>query len=117
MTRHWMVGRLSMTCIATLWLAGCTTATHGNFVTSTYMEPQGAPVGDFLGKVAGESSQTWALYLFPMGDPPSTQDAIEDAKAQLAGTRYLTDMAIDNRSIVKFGYSLRVIKVEANAYR
>ena len=117
MTKREIVVRLSIACLAALWLTGCATATHGNFVPATHVEPEGTQAGDYLGKVVGESSQTWALYLFPVGEPPSTIEAIEDAKSRFAGTRYLTDMAIDNRFIVKFGYSLRVIKVEANAYR
>ena len=41
MTKPGIVGRLSIACLAALWLAGCATATHGNFVTATHVEPEG----------------------------------------------------------------------------
>jgi hypothetical protein len=96
---------------------GCATSNHGTFVTSTYLEPDTQYEGEFLGTVGGESRQTWVLYLFPRGEAPSTSKAIEDARSKFAGTRILSDVSIDNEIHWKLGYSIRVIQVEASAYR
>ena len=97
--------------------AGCATSHHGTFVASTYLDAGKDYQGEFLGAVSGESRQTWVLYLFPRGEAPSTSKAIEDAKSKIAGTKILTDVSIDNETHWKFGYSIRVIEVEASAYR
>ena len=102
---------------AIIFLSGCTTSNHGSFVTSSYIESGDKNKGEFAGKVVGESTQTWVLYIIPIGDAPSTSNAINDAKSKIEGTKYLTDISIDDRTYWKFGYSRWVIKVDANAYK
>ena len=99
-----------------LTLSSCATAQHGTFVASTYVDPtiRGAEV---VGKVSGESKQTWLLYILPIGKAPSTDEAIMDAKSKVEGTKYLTDLSIDDRTYWGFGYSEYVIEVKATASR
>lgn len=98
-------------------LAGCATSNHGSYIPVSYVSPGvSAEVSD-SGRVVGESRQTWALYVFPMDEAPSTTDAIDDAKSQVEGTQFLADMAIDDRWIWRIGYSVQVIRVEASAYK
>jgi hypothetical protein len=103
--------------LAIIMSAGCSTSNHGTFVTSSYMNSGAKYKGEFLGTVRGESRQTWILYLFPQGEPPSTSKAIQNAKSKFAGTKILTDVSIDDETHWKFGYSIRLIEVEANAYK
>lgn len=98
-------------------LSGCTTSQHGNFITSSYIEPSDESDSEFAGKVIGESTQMLILYFIPIGEAPSTNRAIIDAKSKVEGTKYLTDITIDDRTYWKFGYSKAAIKVEANAYK
>ena len=95
-------------------LSSCATSKHGTFVASTYVDPtiMGAEVA---GKVSGESAQTWFLYIFPIGNAPSTDEAIRDAKSKVEDAKYLTDLSIDDRNYWKFGYSEHVIEVKATA--
>lgn len=97
-----------------LILSSCATAQHGTFVASTYVDPTITGV-EVVGKVSGESKQTWLLYLFPIGETPSTDEAIMDAKSKVVGTRYLTDLSIDGRTYWGLGYSEYVIEVKATA--
>lgn len=100
--------------ISLLILTSCATSKHGTFVASTYVDP--AIVGEkIIGKVSGESRQTWFLYIFPVGKAPSTDDAIRDAKSKIEGTQYLTDLSIDDRNYFGFGYSEHAIEVQATA--
>lgn len=100
-----------------LTLCGCSTANHGTFVRSTYVEPGKNETGSFLGNVTGESSQTWVLYIFPSGEAPSTTKAISDAQSKITGTEYLVDLSIDDSMYWGIGYSRQVIKVEGKAYK
>lgn len=68
-----------------------------------------------MGKVSGESKQTWILYIFPIGKAPSTDEAIMDAKSKVEDTKYLTDLSIDDRTYWGVGYSEYVIEVKATA--
>jgi len=112
-----MKNYLLISLFAVLMLSNCATGNHGTFVTSTFVEPNNNFEKEFVGKVIGESSQTWFLYVFPIGKAPSTDNAISNAKSKIHGTKYLTDISIDDRIYWKFGYSKQVIKVEANAYK
>ena len=112
-----MKNNLLIFLIATLMISSCATGNHGTFVTSTHIEPENNYENKFVGKVNGESSQTWFLYVFPIGESPSTDKAISNAKAKIHGTKYLTDISVDDRTYWEFGYSKQVIKVEANAYK
>ncbi|MFT5727068.1 MAG: hypothetical protein ACI8PB_001200 [Desulforhopalus sp.] len=95
-------------------LSSCATSKHGTFVASTYVDP--AIIGEeVVGKVSGESKQTWLLYIFPIGKAPSTDEAIMDAKSKVEDTKYLTDLSIDDRTYWGFGYSEYVIEVKATA--
>ena len=98
-------------------LSSCSAANHGTFVTSTFFKPSEESAQEFVGRVVGESSQTWFLYLFPIGEAPTTNGAISNAKASIEGTKYLADMSIDNRTSWKIGYSKQIIRVEASAYK
>ncbi len=101
---------------AAIMLAGCATSHHGTFISSTYIE-SGSGCSKAVGKVSGESKQTWVLYIFPVGKAPSTDDAIRDAKSKIEGTEYLTDLAVDDRMYWKIGYSEQVIEVKATAHK
>jgi hypothetical protein len=57
------------------------------------------------------------LYLFPLGPAPSTDEAIKSAKDQYEGTKYLTDVSIDDRIKWEIGYSVQSITVDAMAHR
>ena len=98
-------------------LNSCATSNHGSFVSSTYIEPVPEAIHQEAGSVIGVSKQTWLLYVFPIGESPSTDDAISDAKSKIKGTRFLTDISIDDRTYWKFGYSEQVIEVKATAYK
>ena len=58
-----------------------------------------------------------ALYLFPLGKAPSTAEAKQAAREQYEGTKFLTDISIDDRTEWYFGYSIECIAAEATAYR
>lgn len=98
-------------------LYSCATSNHGTFVSSTFLGEDRGTVNTELGKVTGVSKQEWFLYIFPIGKAPSTDEAISNAKAKIKGTKYLTDISIDNRTYWKFGYSVQVIEVKAAAYK
>ena len=93
--------------------SGCSTGLHGTFVSSTYAE--GKVHGEAIGEVNGTSSQTWFLYIFPIGDSPSTSYAINDAKQKIEGTNYLSDVSIDDQETWKVGYLIKSINVNATA--
>lgn len=95
-------------------LIGCSTSNHASFVPSSHVGDQQGN-NRSLGAVTGESKQTWVLYLFPHGEAPSTQSAIQDAKSKIPGTRYLTDMTIDDRIFWGVGFYEQIIKVDAEA--
>jgi hypothetical protein len=115
--RETMGRRTLFIIIALISLSSCTTAAHGTFAKSTFLETNNKYQNIFVGKVVGESSQTYLLYLLPVGEAPSTSEALSDAESKIPGTKYLTNLSIDNITYWKFGYSIRVIKVEANAYK
>ena len=98
-----------------LFLSGCATGLHGNYVPHTYIDKGANTKSEFIGKVSGVSSQTWFLYVFPIGDSPSTNKAIHNAKNKVKGTKYLSDVSIDDRIIWKFGYRKQIIEVDAEA--
>lgn len=105
-----------LTTVILLLLSGCATSHHGNFITSSFNGTDKKDV-QVLGKVTGESKQKWLLYVFPTGKAPSTEEAINNAKAKIAGTKFLTDISIDDRTYWKFGYSVQVIEVKATAHK
>lgn len=102
--------------LALLLLAGCNTAFHGSFATNTYIYEEDDVNIELIGPVKGQSCQTKVLYIFPLGPAPSTAEAIQSAKDQLEGTKYLTDVSIDDRVKWEFGYSVQCITVEAKAH-
>lgn len=99
-----------------LFVIGCSTSNHGSFIASSHIDKR-ASKHQSLGSVTGESKQTWVLYLFPRGDAPSTNAAIQDAKSKIPGTKYLTDISIDDHSYWSIGYYEQIIKVEAEAHQ
>ncbi|MEI6857869.1 hypothetical protein [Psychrilyobacter sp.] len=70
-----------------------------------------------IGPVKGRNCQTMMLYIFPRGASPSTNEAIESAKNQQQGTKYITDITIDDRIEWKIGYSIQCITVEGTAHK
>lgn len=113
MERSYIIG-----CLLLLFLvSGCATSNHGTFVNSTYIEKAPQVSSQVLGNVRGESRQAWFLYIFPIGESPSTNQAILDAKSKIEGIAFLTDVSIDDRTHWKFGYSEQVIQVDAVAHK
>ena len=98
-------------------LSSCATSNHGSFVPSTHKHINDETVSKNCQKVIGESKQTWFLYIIPIGNAPSTDEAISDAKSKINDTKYLTDLSIDDRTYWKIGYSEQVIETRANACR
>ncbi|BHH82614.1 hypothetical protein [Desulforhopalus sp. 52FAK] len=101
--------------ISVVLLSSCATSHHGTFVTSSYNGQEGHN-SNVLGDVTGQSKQTWILYMFPSGKAPSTNTAINDAKSQITGTDFLTDIAIDDRIYWGIGYREQIIEVKARAH-
>lgn len=111
-----MSKRIIILCLMiTTMLYGCATSTPGSFTASSYVQNPNAN-SQFLGEVTGLSTQRWILYLIPVGEAPSTHQAIENAKQQISDTRFLTDISIDERTDWNFGYSEQIIVVSAHAY-
>lgn len=103
--------------LALLLLAGCNTGFHGSFVPNTYFSDEAHPDAERIGPVVGQSCQTKVLYLFPLGEAPSTAEAVQAAKDQREGTQFLTDISIDDRIKWEIGYSMHCITVEGFAHR
>jgi len=102
---------------AFFFLTACTTGFHGSFAPSTYIGSEDGANAGKIGPVKGQSCQTRVLYLFPTGLPPSTAEAIQSAKDQYEGAKYLTDISIDDRTEWEIGYSKQCITVEGIAHR
>jgi hypothetical protein len=102
--------------ILPLLVMGCSTSNHGSFIASSHIDNQTSK-HQSLGSVTGESRQTWVLYLFPRGDAPSTNAAIQDAKSKVSDTKYLTDISIDDHTFWSIGFYQQIIKVEAEAHK
>jgi hypothetical protein len=101
--------------LISLLFSGCATGVHGDFVPHTYIDKGANPKGESIGNVSGLSSQTWFLYIFPLGESPSTDKAIDDAMGKINGTNYLSNMSIEGRVVWGIGYKKQTIKVEAEA--
>jgi hypothetical protein len=99
------------------FLTACSTGYHGSFIPSTYIGIKEGADSREIGRVMGKSCQTRALYLFPYGPAPSTAEAIQSAKDQYEGTKYLTDVSIDERTEWNIGYSRQCVIVEGSAHR
>ena len=108
---------LYLSIFAFLLLVGCNTGFHGSFVQNTYIYEEDGINSELIGPVTGQSCQTKVLYLFPLGPAPSTDEAVQFAKDQYEGTKYLTDVSIDDRVKWEIGYSIQCITVEAMAHR
>jgi hypothetical protein len=52
-----------------------------------------------------------------MDPAPSTNEAVESAKSQYEGTKYISDVSIDDRIEWKIGYSIQCITVEGTAHK
>ncbi len=102
---------------AFLFLASCTTGFHGSFAPNTYTSSEDSANSGQIGRVKGQSCQTRVLYLLPHGPAPSTAEAIQSAKDQYEGTKFLTDISIDDRTEWEIGYSRQCITVEGIAHR
>ena len=99
-----------------LILIGCSTAKHGSFIKNTYIKNIGEST-EVIGPVRGTSCQKKLFYYLPIGTAPSTNEAMEDAKNQYEGTKYISDISIDDRVIWKIGYSIQCISVEGTAHK
>jgi len=97
---------------AFFFLTACTTGFHGSFAPSTFIGSEDDANSEQIGRLKGQSCQTLVLYLFPVGLPPSTAEAIQSAKDQYEDTKYLTDISIDDRTEWGIGYSKKCITVE-----
>ena len=111
-----LVYRLGCICL-TVVLSACSTSLHGSFVTTSYQDEPGDSAVTELGPVEGRSCQTRILYLFPMGDSPTTDEAIANAKNVHQGTRFIADISIDDETWWGVGYAVRCIVARATAYR
>lgn len=98
-----------------LILIGCSTAKHGSFITKTYTYNKNDTKE--IGPVKGVSRQTMVFYVLPIGPAPSTNEAIQSAKNQYPGTKYISDISIDDRVEWEFGYSIQSITVEGIAHK
>ena len=112
-----IIKKLNFAVLAILLLSACSTGSHRSFETNTYVSGKDDTNSRQAGPVKGQSCQTMVLYLFPLGTAPSTAEAIQTAKKQYEGTKYLTDISIDDRTEWYFGYSIECISVEATAYQ
>ena len=114
-----LIVRITMLMVAVviLFLTGCSTSLHGSFVPYTYAGTSERTSETELGSVVGKSCQTQPLYILAMGDPATTDGAINDAKNQISGTKFLADLSIDDETEWKFGYSIQCIVVRATAYK
>jgi hypothetical protein len=99
-----------------LLLTACSTGFHGSFVANTYIGENSKKTTSAKGLARGDSCQTRTLYLFPVGEPPSTQEAIQLAKKQYEGTEYLADVTVENRTEWAFGYLRQCTTVTGTAY-
>jgi hypothetical protein len=70
-----------------------------------------------LGPVEGRSCQTRVLYVFPSSNPPTTHEAITNAKDERESTSFIADISIDDETQWRIGYSVKCIIVRATAYR
>ena len=100
---------------ALLLLMGCNTGFHGSFAPNTYFSNEDYGNSQIIGHVEGQSCQTRVLYVFPLGSAPSTAEAIQAAKDQYEGTKFITDVSIDDRTKWEIGYSIQCITVEGIA--
>lgn len=97
-------------------VSACSTGDlQGSFIPHSYIDPNGNFRGELIGHVTGTSTQTLVLYVFPLGDAPSLDEAMDDAMGKLPGTNYLTDISIDDRTEWGIGYSKRIIDLDADA--
>lgn len=108
---------LYLSLFALLIFAGCNTGFHGSFSPNTYFSDEDYAYSKNFGPAEGQSCQTKVLYLFPLGPAPSTAEAIQAAMDQNEGTKYLTNISIDDRTEWKIGYSRQCITVESFAHR
>ena len=107
---------ISLTIVMLLLLTACSTAFHGSFVANTYIGENSGKITPAKGLARGDSCQTRVLYLFPAGEPPSTQEALQLAKNQYEGTEYLADVTVENRTEWAFGYLRQCTTVIGTAY-
>ncbi len=70
-----------------------------------------------LGDVEGQSCQTRPFYIFAMGEPATTEEAIRDAKSRIEGMRFMADISIDDETDWNFLYSVQCITVTDTAYQ
>ena len=107
---------ISLSIVILLLLTACSTAFHGSFVANTYIGENSKKITPAKGLARGVSCQTRVLYLFPTGEPPSTQEALQLAKKQYEGTEYLADVTVENRTEWAFGYLRQCTTVIGTAY-
>ncbi|MBW7469511.1 hypothetical protein QQF73_11370 [Marinobacter sp. M216] len=106
---------LAIVCGCLLLSACATRDMQGSFIPHSYIDPKGEFQGELIGHVSGTSSQTLVLYIFPVGDAPSLDEAMDDAMSKIPGTKYLTNISIDDRTVWGIGYSREIIELDADA--
>ena len=107
---------ISLPIVMLLLLTACSTGFHGSFVANTYIGDNTKKITPAKGLARGDSCQSRVLYLFPKGESPSTQEAIQRAKKQYEGTEYLADVSVENRTEWAFGYLRQCTTVIGTAY-
>ena len=70
-----------------------------------------------LGPVEGRSCQTGVLYIFPLGEAPTTAEAISNAKSVREDTGFIADISIDDVTRWGVGYLVKCVVVRATAYQ
>ena len=108
--------KLITVCI-TFLLNACTTSLHGSFVTASFTGGVDQRDAVELGPVEGQSCQTGVLYVFPLSDAPTTDEAIENAKSARGDISFITDISIDDETQWGIGYLEKCVVVRATAYR
>ena len=96
-------------------LIGCAIGDHSTFVPSTYVDHDRYHSPRELGKVSGENCQLRVLYLFPVGEAPSTDEALSDAMDDFQDTVFLTDMAVEARMRINVFFLHDCIEVTGTA--
>ncbi|WP_432454940.1 hypothetical protein ACRRS0_05635 [Agarivorans sp. QJM3NY_29] len=96
-------------------LSACSTANHGSFAERSFYQGELRQLV-LLGPTYGEHCQTYALYLFPIKQSPSTQLALQQAKQAQPHTQMLANISIHHKTYWGIAYAKHCVTVTAEAY-
>ncbi|WP_163133949.1 hypothetical protein [Agarivorans sp. Alg241-V36] len=96
-------------------LTACSTGDHGSYAERSFYQGDASSL-KYIGPASGKHCQTYALYLFPLKQNPSTALALEQAKQSQDSTLMLSDLSIGDVTEWGFGYAKHCILVTADAY-